>query len=271
MPFNKLRFGVFALFLGSLVGAGPAVAAECQNTEDFGAWLAAFRQQAAAQGISAATLSSALDTVTLNPDVIRRDRQQGVFHQSFEQFSGRMVPPRLERARSRLQRNAQLFDSIEARFGVPRQVITAIWAMETDFGENTGNFSTIRSLATLAYDCRRSPLFQAELINALKIVQRGDIAASRMKGAWAGELGQTQFMPSSYLRYAIDFDGDGHANLVGSTADALGSTANYLKGYDWQAGQPWDEGTHNFEVIRQWNHSMVVAKTIAYFGNLLAQ
>jgi lytic murein transglycosylase len=149
-------------------------------------------------------------------------------------------------------------------------VIVAIWGLETDFGAVNGNFPTIRSLAALAYDCRRPDKFRGELIAALKIVERGDMAPQDMHGAWAGEIGQTQFLPSSYLKFAVDYDGNGHRDLIHSVPDVLASTANYLKGYGWQRGQPWGEGTPNFQVLLQWNASQVYTKTVAAFAQQLA-
>ena len=154
---------------------------------------------------------------------------------------------------------------------MPGPVIVAIWGLETDFGADSGKFPTIRSLATLAYDCRRPDKFRGELIAALQIVDRGDMAPADMRGAWAGEIGQTQFLPSSYLKYAVDYDGNGRRDLIHSVPDVLASTANYLKGYGWQAGQPWGEGTANFQVLLQWNASQVYTKTVAYFAQQLAQ
>jgi lytic murein transglycosylase len=208
--------------------------------------------------------------VTYDPSVISHDRGQRVFKQSFEQFSGRMVPPRLARGASKLQQYAATFSQIEQQYGVPGPVIVAIWGLETDFGANSGSFSTIRSLATLAFDCRRPEKFRGELIAALQIVQRGDMAPGEMRGAWAGEIGQTQFLPSSYLKYAVDYDGNGRRDLIRSAPDVLASTANYLKGYGWQRGQPWGEGTANFQVLLEWNKSQVYTKTVAYFAQQLA-
>jgi lytic murein transglycosylase len=159
---------------------------------------------------------------------------------------------------------------IEETYGVPAEVIVAIWGLETDFGVNNGKFPTIRSLATLAYDCRRSDEFRAELMDALRIIQRGDLAPADLHGAWAGEIGQTQFMPSSYIKYAVDFDGNGHADLLHSAPDVLASTANYLAGHGWQRGKGYDPGSPNFAVIQQWNKSEIYARTIAYFATQLA-
>jgi len=260
------RLACVLLWLGLL--AAPAVAqAPCGG--DFGAWLEAFKQEAAAKGLSQSTIQSALAAVTYDPTIIARDHAQGVFRQSFEQFSGRMVPPRLARATRLLAQHAALFNGIEQQYGVPGAVIVAIWGLETDFGADEGHFSTIRALATLAYDCRRPDKFRGELLAALQIVERGDMNPVDMRGAWAGEIGQTQFLPSSYLKYAVDYDGNGRRDLIRSVPDALASTANYLKAYGWQAGQPWGEGTPNFQVLLQWNASQVYTKTIAYFAQRL--
>jgi len=248
----------------------PALA-EAQCGGDFTTWLRGFEQEAAAQGISQRTIDSALAGVTYDPTIIARDHAQGVFRQSFAEFAGRMVPPRLGRGRRLLQQYRPLFDRIERQFGVPGPVIVAIWGLETDFGADEGKFPTIRALATLAYDCRRADKFRSELLDALRIVNRGDMNAAQMHGAWAGEIGQTQFLPSSYLKFAVDYDGSGRRDLIHSVPDALASTANYLKGYGWQRGQPWGEGTANFQVLLQWNSSEVYTKTVAYFAEQLAQ
>jgi membrane-bound lytic murein transglycosylase B len=153
---------------------------------------------------------------------------------------------------------------------VPGAVLVAIWGLETDFGVNLGKFSTLRSLATLAYDCRRSELFRAELMDALRIIERGDLSPAEMRGAWAGEIGQTQFMPSSYIKFAVDFDENGRRDLLRSALDVLASTANYLASYGWQRGQGWDAGSANFAVILQWNKSEVYARTVGYFARRLA-
>jgi lytic murein transglycosylase len=262
-----LRLAFVVLWLGI---AAPAVAASAPCGGDFGAWLDGFRQEAAAQSVSQRTIQTALAGVTYDPTIIARDHAQGVFRQSFEQFSGRMVPPRLARGAQLLRQNGPLFARIEQQYGVPGAVIVAIWGLETDFGANSGKFPTIRSLAALAYDCRRPDKFRGELLAALRIVDRGDMNPAEMRGAWAGEIGQTQFLPSSYLKYAVDYDGNGRRDLIHSVPDVLASTANYLKGYGWQRGQPWGEGTANFQVLLQWNASQVYTKTVAYFAQQLA-
>jgi lytic murein transglycosylase len=267
-PFTvTARLALAALWLG--LAAAPAfAAAPCGG--DFNAWLDGFKQEAAAAGISPQTIQSALAGVTYDPTIIARDHAQGVFRQSFEQFSGRMVPPRLQRGARLLAQYGPVFARIEQQYGVPGPVIVAIWGLETDFGANSGKFPTIRSLAALAYDCRRPDKFRGELLAALRIVERGDMSPAEMRGAWAGEIGQTQFLPSSYLKYAVDYDGNGRRDLIHSVPDVLASTANYLKGYGWQRGQPWGEGTQNFQVLLQWNASQVYTKTVAYFAQQLA-
>jgi lytic murein transglycosylase len=249
----------------------PASAAVPCGAGNFDAWLADFKTDAAAKGISQATLTSSLNGVTLDKAVISRDHSQAVFNQTFEEFSGRMVPPRLTRGSNMLKQYGSVLSRVEQTYGVPGEVVVAIWGLETDFGVNIGKFQTIRSLATLAYDCRRSDEFRAQLLDALRIVDRGDIAASEMHGAWAGEIGQTQFMPSSYLKYAVDFDNNGRRDLLRSAPDVLASTANYLASYGWQRGKDWEPGSPNFAVIQQWNKSEVYAKTIGYFATQLSR
>jgi len=272
MRFVRLTASILglALVLGAAL-VGPALAAPCGNDGGgFAPWLEDFKREAAAAGISQRAIASGLAGVTYDRSVISHDRGQKVFRQSFEEFSGRMVPPRLGRGKQMLLRHASTISRMEERFGVPGAVVVAIWGLETDFGVNNGNFSTIRSLATLAYDCRRPDKFHGELLDALRIVDRGLMSPAAMHGAWAGEIGQTQFMPSSYLKFAVDFDGDGRADLIHSAPDVLASTANYLKGYGWQRGAPWGPGTANFNVLLEWNKSQVYSKTIAYFAQRLA-
>jgi lytic murein transglycosylase len=266
MTMSTIRACAFAL---TLLAAAPARAMQCGGS--FEAWLDGFRREAAAAGISQRGLAG-LAGVSYDANVIARDRHQGVFRQTFEQFSARMISAdRMRVGARKLKQFAGTFERIEQRFGVPGAVITAIWGLETDFGVNQGNFPTIRALASLAYDCRRTDKFQAELMDALRIVERGDLVPAEMRGAWAGEIGQTQFLPSSYLKFAVDFDGNGKRDLIHSAPDVLASTANYLQGYGWQRGEPWDPGSANFEVLRAWNKSEVYSKTVAEFARRLEQ
>jgi lytic murein transglycosylase len=247
-----------------------AQAATACGTGNFDAWLADFKTEAASKGISQTAINAGLAGVTLDQSVINRDHSQKVFSQSFEEFSGRMVPPRLTRGSNMLKQYGSVLSRIEQAYGVPGEVLVAIWGLETDFGVNVGKFPTIRALATLAYDCRRADEFRSELMDALRIVERGDLAPAEMRGAWAGEIGQTQFMPSSWVKYAVDFDGNGRRDLMRNAPDVLASTANYLKGYGWQKGKDWEPGGPNFAVLQQWNKSEVYAKTIATFATQLA-
>jgi len=255
-----------------MTASTSASAAQCRDPAGFDAWLDTIKHEAAAKGISQQAISASLDDVTYDPSIVSRDHGQKVFRQTFEQFSARMVNSyRLRKGASLIKQYASVFARIEQQYGVPPAIIVAVWGLETDFGAVTGNFSTIRAVATLAYDCRRSEMFQAELFDALRLVQRGDLTPSGMRGAWAGELGQTQFMPSSYLKYAVDFDGNGRRDLIHDVPDVLASTANYFKGYGWQRGAGWEPGEPNFAVIKQWNRADVYARTIALFTTKLAQ
>jgi lytic murein transglycosylase len=269
MSFRFLSKAI-ALSAVLMMPAASVPAAPC-GTGSFAAWLDDFKSEAASKGISPSAITSGLGGMTLDQAVLSRDRSQRVFSQSFEEFSGRMVPPRLTRGASLMKQYGSVLGRIEQSYGVPGEVLVAIWGLETDYGVNIGKFSTLRSLATLAYDCRRSEMFRAELMDALRIVERGDLAASEMRGAWAGEIGQTQFMPSSYIKYAVDFDGNGRRDLLRSAPDVLASTANYLASYGWQRGKDWEPGSANFAVIQQWNKSEVYSKTIGYFASQLAR
>lgn len=218
----------------------PALAQQCQGQPKFNTWVKAFKKEARAAGITAPTLATASKQFGYDPSVIKKDRRQGVFSQSFLQFSDRMVAQyRLDTGRKNLKKMKSMFSRIEKQFGVPGAVISSFWGLETDFGANIGKDSTLRSLSTLAYDCRRPEKFRPQLMDALRLIDSGDLKASQMRGAWAGELGQTQFLPTEYNTVAIDFDGDGKRNLLTSKADALASSANLLKSFGWRAGQPW--------------------------------
>lgn len=268
---NARRLPTAALTL--LISAASAGAAPCgDGPGGFEAWLDDFKQEAAAEGISRRTIETAFAGVVYDPAIISRDRGQKVFRLSFDSFAGRLVTPsRLARGKSLLQRHAALLRQIEERYGVPGPVLVAIWGLETGFGADNGRFRIMQSLATLAYDCRRSAHFAQELKDALKMVARGDVPAAQMRGDWAGEIGQTQFMPSSYLAYAVDFDGDGRRDLARSVPDALASTANYLGGNGWRARAGWEENEPNFPVLLEWNQARVYAKTLALFATKLSQ
>ena len=247
-----------------LTSAAPAISAPC-GSGTFEAWLEDFKKEAASKGIAPAAIQAGLAGVTLDNAVLSRDKSQKVFSQTFEEFSGRMVPPRLARGANMLKQYGSVLARIEQTYGVPGEIIVAIWGLETDYGVNLGKFQTLRSLASLAYDCRRSDLFKAELMDALRIVERGDIPPQDLRGAWAGEIGQTQFMPSNYIKYAVDFDGNGKRDLLRSVPDVLASTANFLASKGWQRGKDWEPGGANFAVIKEWNKSEVYSRTIGHF------
>jgi lytic murein transglycosylase len=251
------------------LAATPSFAAQCGG--DFDTFLSEFSREAGAQKISQQTIQTALAELTPDPRVIQLDQRQGVFKRSFEEFGPPRVNARIGRARSMMSKHAALLQRIEQQFGVPGAVVVSIWGLETDFGVGMGKHPVVRAVATLAHDCRRSEMFQRELMAALTIIPRGDMSNTQLLGAWAGEIGQTQFLPSSYVKFAVDFDGNGQRDLIRSVPDALASTANYLRGYGWQPGGALAEGTHNFSVLKEWNRAQVYQKTIALFTQRLQQ
>src|SRR5437899_3355260 len=267
MPMLLLRLSIL---LAALALATPSYAARCGG--DFNTFVSNISADAQAAGISPGVTSSALSGGQKNMAVLIFDRRQrATFNKSFEPYvSPRVGPGRINPGRAMLQRHAALLSSIEARFGVPRQILVAIWGLETDFGKgDMGKLPVFRVLATLAHDCRRTELFQSELLAALKIAQRGDLRISDMIGAYAGEIGQTQFLPSSYIKYGVDFDGDGRVDLRHSVPDVLASTANLLHTNGFQMGGSYAEGSANFDAMREWNHAVIYRKTIAYFADQL--
>jgi lytic murein transglycosylase len=218
-------------------------AANCQNTSGpYDKWLATFRAEAAQRGIRPQTLALALDGLQMDQKIIYIDRGQSFFAQSFLDFSAKLATAnRVSSGIAKIKQNAATFQRAEAQFGVPAAVITAFWALESDFGAGIGKKPVLTSLATLAWDCRRGEMFREEFHAALKIIDRGDLAPAEMISSWAGELGQTQFLPTHYNNHALDYDGDGKRNLFKSTPDIIGSTGNFIKSLGWQKGQPWLE------------------------------
>jgi lytic murein transglycosylase len=215
-------------------------AASCgNNAQGFEGFIKSFRKQAASQGVGGDALA-VLDDISYDAGVIKKDRAQNVFSQSFLQFQGRMVTDyRIKHGAELIQKNKSIFSTVEKKFGVPAPVIVAFWALETDFGANIGDLPTVQSLATLSWDCRRPEKFRPQLLAALELIQRGDLRADEMRGAWAGEIGQTQFLPYDYNESAVDFDGDGKRDLRNSVPDVIASSANLLRKHGWQPGQPW--------------------------------
>jgi lytic murein transglycosylase len=216
-------------------------AAACHNGMPFDRFLAELKQQAVAAGVSQRALAAASPYLTYDQSIVNRDRGQRVFGQVFTEFSrNRASDGAAKNAQARIRMHAAAFDRAEKEFGVPPAVIAAFWGLESSFGAELGKLHTLPSLVSLAYDCRRSEMFQKETIAALKIIERGDLTPEEMIGSWAGELGQTQFLPTHYFNYAVDYDGDGHRNLLRSAPDVIGSTANYIaKGLNWRRGEPW--------------------------------
>lgn len=260
----------------ALLAALPtfAAAADCSNDgSGFEAWLGRFKRHAVAQGVQPAVADRTLAGLTWDPKVVRLDRGQRSFKLSFEDFYRRRVGEALlNRGRRLMGQHAGLLARIERQFGVPSPVLVSIWGLETNYGADTGGrFSIPRSLATLAYDCRRSDFFRNELLATMRIVERGDMSVEQMVGGWAGEIGQVQFLPSSYFKYAVDYDGDRRRDLVRSVPDMLASTANFLKGHGWRAGEGWQPGSHNYGVIALWNKAQVYQRTIAVMADKLAE
>ncbi len=208
--------------------------------DDFPDWLQDFRRQARAEGISEATLARALDDVRYRPRVIELDRSQPEFVRPIWQYLDSAVSSaRVSEGRAKLAEHRETARRMEQRYGVPAEVVVAIWGLESNYGGNFGDFSTLEALATLAFEGRRRDFARGELMAALRILDAGDIAPERMIGSWAGAMGHTQFMPSSFESYAIDGDGDGRRDIWGSIPDVMASTANYLARAGWQSGQPW--------------------------------
>ncbi|MCQ8782290.1 lytic murein transglycosylase [Aurantimonas sp. CSK15Z-1] len=259
------------LLTGSLA-ALPAQAASCGNSASgFDAWLEDFKAQAQRAGISRSTINSALGNVSYDRKVISLDRNQHSFKLSLDDFMARRAPPSyIRKGQQVIQQNGRLLDSIERRYGVQKEILVAIWGMETGFGGNSGNMNVFKSLATLSYDCRRSDFFTEELMAALQIVDRGDMQASQMRGAWAGEIGQTQFLAKNYVRFAVDGDGDGRRDLIRSRADVLASTANFLAQKGWRPGAGYNPGQPNFSVLQEWNRATVYQQALALFASKMA-
>jgi lytic murein transglycosylase len=261
-----------AAAMAAVLGAVSAHAAECgKDAEGFHEWLSSFRQVAIRDGVSRETVEAALAGVVYDPSVKAHDHGVAMFGRNFGAFAASHVTPgAIARGRAMLRKYAEPLQKIEQRFGVPGSVLVAIWGLETSFGGDSGSFPTFSALATLAWDCRRADRYRAELVDALKLAERGIVNPRQLRGAWAGEIGQTQLMPSAYLMYATTPDGDGSADLTHNSADALASTANFLKAHGWQPGAGWDEGEPNFAALLQWNNAEIYARTVALFADRLS-
>lgn len=242
--FSRILF--VSILAAVSASASPALAqrgATCHGGQSFEQFLVRLKQDAAAAGVSQRAIADASPYLVYDQGIVNRDRGQRVFGQIFTEFAGRMASEgRRVKGQQLIKTYAQAFARAEKEYGVPPAVIAAFWALESDFGAVQGKLSTLRSLVSLAYDCRRAQMFHDETIAALKIVDRGDLTPAEMIGSWAGELGQTQFLPSHYFNYAVDYDGDGHRDMLRSAPDVIGSTANYIAtGLKWRRGEPWLE------------------------------
>ena len=218
--------------------AGPAAAQQCGG--DLGSFLAGVKAEAVANGASPSAADKALAGAKIDQKVLSRDRAQGVFKQTFLEFSQRTVSQaRLNIGRQKMKEYASVFDRAEREYGVAPGVITAFWAMETDFGAVQGDFNTRNALVTLAHDCRRPELFRPQLMALITMVEHGDVDPATNTGAWAGEIGQVQMLPKDIVAFGVDGDGDGHVSLKSSSPDAIMTAAKFIQHLGYQAGQPW--------------------------------
>jgi lytic murein transglycosylase len=224
----------------ALLLATSAQAETCGNTaKGFNTFIKEMKREADAAGVSASSVAI-LNELKYDPGIIKKDRAQNVFADSFLVFQARMATSaRIKKGQAVVAKYKDLFDKVEEQYGVPAPVIAAFWALETDFGGFMGDSPTVQSIATLAWDCRRPEKFRPQLIAVLQLLDAGDLSYEEMRGAWAGEIGQTQFMAYDYNESAVDFDGDGKRDLKNSIPDVIASTANLLRKHGWQPGQPW--------------------------------
>lgn len=245
MHLSLLKIRLVSVLLAlSFFGSGNA------NAADFQSWLADFKAEAVRKGISKSTVETALGGLQPIPRVIELDRRQPEFTLTFQDYMKRVVSDtRIRKARERYDQQQPLLRRVARKYGVQPRFIVALWGIETDFGRITGGFDVLPALATLAHDGRRSAFFRGQLLNALTIVDQGHITAAKMKGSWAGAMGQVQFMPSSFLNFAVDFDGDGRKNLWSSMEDIFGSAANYLARSGWNGEQTWGRAVRLPEVF----------------------
>src|SRR5271163_1159987 len=234
------RLAAVAFLASAILSSAGNAAVPCRTSGSFDSWLAAFEREAMAQGVSQRTIAAAAPSLTYDQRIVNIDHGQRVFTQTFLEFSDRMAAAyRIQTGAAKIKAYAPIFARIDQQYGVPAPVIVAFWALESDFGANMGNYHSLSSIASLAYDCRRADRFRPQLLDAMRLIERGDLQPQDMIGSWAGELGQTQMMPSEYFQYAVDYDGNGKRNLLRSAPDVLGSTANYLVGLGWKRGEPW--------------------------------
>ncbi len=296
--------GLAALSVAGCGGGGQpaAVSARTGLPEDlrparnpgYDAWVTAFRGRAAGRGISQATLAAAFRGAGYLPGVVSRDRNQTEFKRTLEDyFSIAASDMRIAKGRAAYQRHESILKAVEARYGVDRYIVTAIWGLESLYGERQGEIPVISATSTLAYDGRRGAFFEAQLMAALRILQNGDITAPRMTGSWAGAMGHTQFIPTTFEEYAVDFTGDGRRDIwAADPSDALASTAAYLSRHGWQRGLRWGSEagpgapagrglqpepggpqfvvTANFNTIKRYNNSDAYALGVGHLADRIA-
>jgi len=252
---RKAAFCLLPLFALTLSAQSPV-------TPTFEEWLASLRAEALTRGISQATLEAALTGLVPEPIIVARDRTQPEQIQSLESYlAARLTPKTIARARTSAESHHELLDKIRAAYGVPGPILVAIWGVESNFGQFTGVRPTVSALATLAYDSRRPELFRSELFEALTILDRGLVKPADLRGSWAGAMGQPQFMPSSYLKYAVDFDGDGVADIWTSEPDVFASMANYLNQSGWSGPAAPGSGSGGTETER-WGREVTITRPV---------
>jgi membrane-bound lytic murein transglycosylase B len=239
---SSLMFHGLILFILTFFSSSQLYADNVTAKGSFNDWKTAFRSVALAKGISAETLDSVFNTLQVDPEIIQRDKNQAEFSKPVWKYLETAISDaRLERGKALFQEHQPLFQHIYETYGVEPEYVLAIWGIESNYGSNLGSKSVIRSLATLAYDGRRKAFAEQQLLATLGIIERGDIKADELIGSWAGAIGHTQFIPTTYEAFAVDFDGDGRRDLVNSIPDALASAANYLAKSGWKTSQRWGE------------------------------
>lgn len=264
---NMKKLSILAGAVALFFATGPVLAAQCSNNANgFESFKRDFAKYAKQNGIGKRGIAAFKNT-SYSPAVIKFDRvQRKSFKKSFDAFYKLRTTGLKKPALAKLRKHAELFSSVEKRFGVPKEVVVTIWGMETAFGRYAGKHDVITSLATLTHDCRRSDFFRPHLLAALQIIDNKWMAREQLRGARHGEIGQTQFLAGNYVAFGVDYDGDGRRDLINSVPDILASTANYLRSYGWQAGGSYQPGSYNFDVLKQWNAATVYQQAIAKFA-----
>jgi membrane-bound lytic murein transglycosylase B len=252
MRWLAFLLALLALVSGQTLAQSPAQDPPVVTPPPFDDWLVTLKEEARARGFSDALLGETLEGVAPLEHVVQSDRSQAELNPGFARYlSTRLTASMIRRGKEMSDEHRAVLEQVERKFDVQRRFLLALWGMETRYGRITGNTPVFQALATLAWEPRRAGYFRGELFNALTMVQRGHIEASSMTGSWAGAMGQTQFMPSSYLSYAVDFDGDGRRDIWKSTGDTLASIANYLKGFGWNGNETWGREVKVSNAVRE--------------------